>query len=63
MAYRIREIRKEQHLSQKELSKLSGVSRATISGLESGKIIVTTTETLRKLAAALGKEPGEIFLS
>lgn len=60
---RIRKYRTEQKMSQEELSRRSKVSRATISGLENGKITVTTTETLIKLAEALGKKVGDIFLN
>ena len=53
MNFRIREIRDAQNISQEELAKRSGVSRATISGLENNPDAITTTETLQKLAAAL----------
>ena len=46
----------------KELAEKAGVSRATICGLESGSISVTTTETLMKIASALGKKVSDIFL-
>lgn len=61
MKYRIREIREEQKLSQEELSRKSNVSRAIISGLETGSSEVTTTATLVKIADALGKKVSEIF--
>lgn len=61
MGYKIREFREELKMSQEELSQKSNVSRTTISGLESGAITVTTTETLLKLANALNKRIGEIF--
>ena len=63
MEYRIRECREAQHLSQQALAEKSGVSRATISGLESGTIQVTTTETLLKLASALNTKVSDIFLA
>lgn len=63
MEYRVKAIREQQHMSQQELAEKSGVSRATISGLESGTTVVTTTETLIKIANALGKKVSEIFLS
>lgn len=63
MGYKIREIRKQLNISQEELSKKSSVSRTIISGLETGKITVTTTETLKKIAEALGKTIGDIFFS
>lgn len=63
MEYAIRRYREEMKLSQQELAAKSGVSRATISGLESGLITVTTTETLIKIAAALNKKVSDIFLA
>lgn len=62
MEYRIRAFREELHMSQQELARQSGVSRATISGLECGTLDVTTTETLIKIAKALGKRVSDIFL-
>ena len=52
--FNIRRIRAEKRISQEELSKRSGVSRATISSLENNPDAITTTETLQKLADALG---------
>ena len=49
----LRQLRTEKGMTQEDLATKSGVSRATISGLESGSITVTTTETLRKIASAL----------
>lgn len=62
MGFKIRQLRKEKGLTQEELAQKSGVSRATISGLESGTICITTTATLIKIAAALGEKVGNIFL-
>lgn len=61
MGYKIRECRKEKSMSQCDLAKKSGVSRTIISGLESGTITVTTTDTLLKIARALDKKVSEIF--
>lgn len=63
MPFKIREARKAQNLTQEELSKRANVSRATIAGLESGAITVTTTETLTKIAGALNKKVSDIFLA
>lgn len=63
MQFRVKQCREEIGLSQEALSEKSGVSRTIISGLESGKITVTTTETLLKISSALGKNVSEIFLS
>ena len=62
MKYRVKEFREELGLSQADLAEKSGVSRAIISGLESGRTIVTTTDTLTKLSKALGKPVSEILL-
>lgn len=62
MRYRIKQLRESAGLTQEDLAKRSGVSRAIISGLESGKITVTTTKTLGKIADALKVRPGELFL-
>lgn len=62
MSYKIKEFREEQSMTQVELAKKAKVARTIISGLENGTITVTTTETLRKIADALGKKVSEIFL-
>ena len=62
MVYKVKECREEKKMSQDELSKKSGVSRAIISGLESGRTLVTTTDTLIKIASALDKKVSDIFL-
>lgn len=59
--YKIKECREEVKMSQEELSEKSGVSRAIISGLESGRTSVTTTKTLEAIANALGKNISDIF--
>lgn len=62
MKFKVRELREELGLSQEELSQKAKVSRTIISGLESGTIEVTTTNTLLKLADALGKKVQDIIL-
>ena len=61
MGYKVKECREEMGISQEELSRRSGVSRTIISGLESGAISVTTTETLLKIAKALNRKVSDIF--
>lgn len=61
MGNKIKEIRDSLNMSQAELAEKSGVSRTIISGLETGRITVTTTQTLYKIASAVGKSVGEIF--
>lgn len=61
MKFRIKEQREKAGMTQEQLSKKSNVSRTIISGLESGAITVTTTETLSKIANALNKNVSDIF--
>lgn len=61
MKYHVKEHRKVLRLTQEELAKRSGVSRATIIALESGKPYVTTTKTLLSVANALNTTIGRIF--
>lgn len=61
MGYKIKECRNELGMSQAELSEKARVSRTIISGLENGTISVTTTDTLLKIAKALGKKVSDIF--
>lgn len=60
--YKIKEQREKLGMTQVELAKKSKVSRTIISGLESGTITVTTTETLSKIANALESSVRDIFL-
>ena len=61
--YRIKEYREKKNLSQKELARISGVSRTIIVGLESGTYTTTTTDTLLTIAKALGVKVQDIFLN
>ena len=61
MGYKVKEIRLAKKLSQEELSKASGVSRQTISDLESGRLVNTTIATLTKIADALSCKVTDIF--
>ena len=61
--YKVKEMRKLRNLTQEQLSELSGVSRAIISGLEAmNSNMTTTTETLIKIARALNCTVSDIFL-
>lgn len=62
MKYKVKERREKLGMSQEELSKKSKVSRTIISGLESGREIVTSTDTLSRLARTLKCSVGDIFL-
>lgn len=61
MKNKLKEIREEIGMSQEELSEKSGVSRTTISELETEKKEVTTNITLEKIAKALNKKVADIF--
>lgn len=59
--YKIKKYRESLNLTQEELAKKSGVSRALIAGLEGGSIIETSTATLKKLAKALNVDVKDLF--
>lgn len=61
--YFIKEIRTAKGLSQEKLAQLSGVSRATISYLETHNHAITSTGTLLKIAQALGCKVSDIFVA
>ena len=61
MGYKIRECREEMGISQEKITKRAKISRTTLSGLESGAIKTTTTDTLLKIAEALNKKVTDIF--
>lgn len=50
------DIRKSKHLTQKELSDLSGLSESCISNIESGEQVSPTLRSLIKYIDALGLE-------
>lgn len=62
MDFKIKELREKAGLSQAELSKESGVSQNLIARLESGSLTNTTTDTLFKIANALGVRVEQLFL-
>ena len=56
----LRKKRVDARLSVAELAEKSGITRQTIAAVESGRVEDPNTETLIKLADALGCEPSEI---
>lgn len=62
MEYKIKELREKKRMSQAELSKLSGVSRASIIRIESSENVVVNTQTLERLAKALNVSVKTLFL-
>ena len=63
MENRLKQFREEKGWTQGQLSEKSGVSRVTINGIENGKIQVAKTDTLAKIADALGKSITAVFFS
>ena len=61
MGYRIKERREELRMTQEELAQKSGVSRQTISSLETGKYENVLVGTLAAIANALGTTVDKIF--
>ena len=61
MVTRIKEIRDKKKITQEELSVKSGISRAIISALETGKATVTTNITMQKIAEALDEDEAVVF--
>ncbi len=57
------EYRKKRRWTQAELADKSGVSRATIAGIESGAIKNVKTDTLLKLSSALNARVTKIFFT
>jgi len=54
-------LREKKRMTQDELAEKSGVSRVTISKLESGAQRVTTNTTIIKLARALNVDAGDLL--
>lgn len=61
MKNKVKDFREEQNLTQEELAKKSGVSRNTISGLETGTNINVTYEVMEKIAKALNQKVAVLF--
>lgn len=61
MGCKLKEAREAHKMTQEELAKASGVSRATICNLEKDKADNVTVKTLTKLAEALGMTVQDIF--
>ena len=61
MGIKIKERREELGMTQEELAQKSGVSRQTISSLETGKYENVLIGTLAAIATALGTTVDKIF--
>ncbi len=62
MKIRLRDIRERKFLTQAELSERTGLTEATISRIESS-VSEPRISTVRRLAAGLGVDPGELIVS
>src|SRR5438034_11442278 len=59
---RLRALRLERRLNQKELAAAAGIDVTYLSKLENARLEPPAEETIRRLAAALGTEPTELLL-
>ncbi len=53
-AYRLRELREQQYLTQSQIAEQTGVSQRRVSGIERGDVEKTQVDTLRKYVEAIG---------
>lgn len=61
MPNRVKEYRLKKRWSQEKLAEESGVSRNTISSIETGNNVNVTREIMEKIAKALGEKVSTIF--
>lgn len=61
MGYRIKEIREEKKMTQEDLAKATGLTRTTISLLETGVTKSASSKTLLSIASALGTTIDSLF--
>jgi transcriptional regulator with XRE-family HTH domain len=60
VATNLRALRESQAYSQAELAELAGVQKVTVTRIERGRV-QPRPRTIRKLAKALGVNPGELL--
>lgn len=63
MKNKVKEYREKENLTQEELSQKSGVSRNTISSLETGTNTNVTYDVMQRLAKALNRKVTTIFFN
>ena len=61
MGFKIKELREAMRMTQEELAQKSGVSRQTISSIETGKADNVLVSTLAAIAVALDTTVDKIF--
>ena len=62
MRFAVKELREKKGITQEQLAEISGVSRATISMLETNETKVCNSSTLTKLAEALNSPVSNLFV-
>lgn len=60
-AEKLREARDAAFMSQRDLAMAAGITHATVNRLEKGHIKRARGSTIRRMADALGIEPGELL--
>ena len=63
MVFRVREVREAKGVTQVALSEKTGISRAALWALETGKSKAASTNTLEKIANALNVHVADLFLA
>jgi len=63
MLLKIKKIRMSKGIEQVKLAHAAGITPSTLSAIETGKVSNPETETLRKIAVALGVSIGDLFAS
>ena len=63
MGYKVRNRREQLGMTQDELAQKSGVSRQTISAIETNSGRNTSTKTLQRIASAMETTVGELFFN
>lgn len=61
VTYKIKDMRRKRGISQGELSKRSGIARATISKLENGSEVDIRISTILALSKVLKCSPSKLF--
>ena len=62
MRFNIKEKRESINMTQEKLAEAAGISRGTLSRLESNEETIANTKTLGKIAEALGCPVGDLFV-
>lgn len=61
MILNVRAVREKQLLTQEKLAQMAGISRTTLSKIESGEDVSVKSETLLSLSEALGTTIDELI--